>query len=49
MKEEAIKLVAEFYNVTKEEAIALYWDEVEACMCLLAIEEDSNDHNMPNM
>lgn len=49
MKEEAIEFVAEFYNVTREEIIALYWDEVEAYMCLLAIEESSNDYSMSNM
>lgn len=33
--EDAIKFVMFFYNVSKEDAVNLYWDEVEAYMELL--------------
>ena len=32
---EAIELVLLFYNVSREHAVNLYWDEVEAYMQLL--------------
>jgi NACalpha-BTF3-like transcription factor len=34
--EQAIQLVMEFHNVSREDAVNLYWDEVEAAMRLLA-------------
>lgn len=43
MKEKAIEFISEFYNVTKQEAIELYKDEVEAYIRLLIMEEDSNE------
>jgi len=35
MEQEAIQFVADFYNVTEEEAKEFYWDEVVAYMSLL--------------
>jgi hypothetical protein len=35
MMEDAIKFVMFFYNVSRENAVNLYWDEVEAYMQLL--------------
>ena len=32
---EAIEFVMQFYNVYREDAVNLYWDEVEAYMQLL--------------
>jgi hypothetical protein len=32
---EAIEFVMQFYNVSREDAVNLYWDEVEAYMQLL--------------
>lgn len=46
MNEKAIEVVADFYNVTKEEAVELYWDEVEAYTRLLIMEELSNEQPM---
>ena len=31
---EAIAFVMQFYNISREDAINLYWDEVEAYMSL---------------
>jgi hypothetical protein len=33
---EAIEFVMEFYNISREDAINLYWDEVEAYMSLIS-------------
>jgi len=32
---EAIEFVMQFYNISHEDAVNLYWDEVEAYMQLL--------------
>ena len=31
---EAIEFVMNFYNISKEDAVNLYWDEIEAYMSL---------------
>lgn len=46
MNEKAIEFISEFYNVTKQEAIDLYKDEVEAYTQLLLMEEGSNEQPM---
>ena len=44
MYENAIKFVMDFYQVSREIAVELYWDEVEAFMRLSAkIEKDASD------
>lgn len=37
--EEAIQFIMEFYQVTREDAVELYGDEIEAYMKLFGIEE----------
>ena len=32
---EAIEFVMQFYDVSKEDAVNLYWDEIEAYMSLM--------------
>ena len=32
---EAIKFVMQFYNISREDAVNLYWDEIEAYMELM--------------
>jgi hypothetical protein len=32
---EAIEFVMQFYNISRDDVISLYWDEVEAYMQLL--------------
>ena len=39
---EAIEFVMSFYNVSREDAVNLYWDEVEAYMQLLNHEVKDN-------
>lgn len=34
--EEAILFVADFYQVSRETAIQLYWDEIESFMSLMS-------------
>ena len=33
---EAIEFVMQFYNISREDAINLYWDEVEAYMSIIS-------------
>ena len=33
---EAIEFVMQFYNISREDAINLYWDEVEAYMYIIS-------------
>ena len=43
---EAIEFVMKFYNISREDAINLYWDEVEAYMSLISkINELNNEHH----
>lgn len=46
MNEKAIEFISEFYNVTKQEAVELYKDEVEAYTHMLIMEEGSNEQPM---
>jgi hypothetical protein len=32
---EAIEFVMQFYNISKDDAVNLYWDEIEAYMLLI--------------
>jgi len=36
--EEAIEFIMEFYTVTRDIAVELYWDEIEAYMKLFGVE-----------
>ena len=36
--EEAIEFIMEFYRVTRDVAIELYWNEIEAYMKLFGVE-----------
>lgn len=42
---EAIEFVMQFYGVSKEDALNLYWDEVEAYMKLFKAQGDNNGTN----
>lgn len=37
--EQAIEFIMEFYQVTRDVAVELYWDEIEAYMKLFRVEE----------
>ena len=37
--EQAIEFIMEFYQVTREVAVELYWDEIEAYMKLFGVED----------
>ena len=37
--EQAIQFIMEFYSVTRDVAVELYWDEIEAYMELFGVEE----------
>ena len=39
MMEQAIEFIMEFYQVTRDVAIELYWDEIEAYMKLFGVKE----------
>ena len=43
MEQDAIDFVAEFYSVSREEAVLYYKDEVEAFMWLLAQKGSDNE------
>jgi hypothetical protein len=44
MYENAIKFVMDFYQVSREIAVELYWDEVEAFMRLsVKLKKDASD------
>ena len=34
---EAIRFIMEFYNVSEQDAILYYWDEIEAYMNLMSL------------
>ena len=40
---EAIEFVMSFYNISREDAINLYWDEVEAFMQLIQNTSELNN------
>ena len=39
---DAINYVAEFYNITREECVEYYWEEVESMMSILPILRGEN-------